>query len=658
MEINRKKGRMSFHPLPTEKPCLDKLPSQLPPMKDIPLSSMNIQESKQYLQYISPACPEPAANGENWDFARQQEFSLPQPIARACGTYFIEKDDGIFAVTEDGDCGKLMLNARLSITKVIEIWEDETTYQEELSCQIDFPSSWAEHPKMISVPKESFKEIASLIQRRIPEAKISTSPKQAWDEYLATIYRRDIRHAKRVTSVSRTGWMTIHGETKYWIAAHSFYSKFSLPDIDPSIHASVFMAGWRFLTVGNEEKAIIMIWLWAHMAFTIYWLQRLGLSFRCLLYLKGATGNLKTATVSEVSNIFDTDRSHATTRMTSTFPSIQEYISMTPDSLICVDDFSNSETNDRSRALENAERVIRAVGDGIFPGKMGGINFSMMRRDTVRCTLVLTGEEDFDLGRSSNLRCLVIPVMEGMFDGKILYEFQKNRNILRSYFSLFVKFLEEQGNTIFTEAYSDDFARYREHYCRLRIPRFVDTAASLHQLTDLIAHFARWAGIPQENSAKIISRFAEAILESIKLNQEQSWMQKPEVCFIHALMQSLNTSRATKVASSEENYSTNEAEFVGFMDASRNQMWLRFSDAYHIVDHFYRKQGQTWRTKEKTIKEALLKAGISDGVLKPAGQSGNQYLRRAKLSPRRWMLVLNMDKVEQVVKTMNEEEQS
>lgn len=42
---------------------------------------------------------------------------------------------------------------------------------------------------------------------------------------------------------------------------------------------------------------------------------------------------------------------------------------MLQDQLVCLDDFSNTEVSSGKKALENAEDVIRAVGDGVFPLK-------------------------------------------------------------------------------------------------------------------------------------------------------------------------------------------------------------------------------------------------------------------------------------------------
>ena len=96
-------------------------------------------------------------------------------------------------------------------------------------------------------------------------------------------------------------------------------------------------------------------------------------------------------------------------------------------------------------------------------------------------------------------------------------------------------------------------------------------------------------------------------------------------------------------------YVKNPPNYIGFKETDKNLYWLRFEDAYAIVERFYKKVGEQFLTKEKTIKEILLRKGISDGKLMPDGQSGNEYLRKSRKPPRKWFLVLHADVVNQLL---------
>lgn len=149
------------------------------------------------------------------------------------------------------------------------------------------------------------------------------------------------------------------------------------------------------------------------------------LILEALFSYKVQQGLLKTAVANVISNVFNKDRHNAIMRMTSTKASIQKNIVMLKDQLVCLDDFSNTEVSSGKRALENAEDVIRAVGDGVFPLKMKVSNFSKLQQENVRSVIMLTGEEAFSLGRSSYLRTLILPITRETFNGDKLQSFKK-----------------------------------------------------------------------------------------------------------------------------------------------------------------------------------------------------------------------------------------
>lgn len=85
----------------------------------------------------------------------------------------------------------------------------------------------------------------------------------------------------------------------------------------------LFRDGFSFLEVGNDE-VIKILWLVAHLPYTLFWLRKVNVDFRSVIFLQGATGLLKTAVANVISNVFNKDRHNAIMRMTSTKASIQK----------------------------------------------------------------------------------------------------------------------------------------------------------------------------------------------------------------------------------------------------------------------------------------------------------------------------------------------
>ena len=387
------------------------------------------------------------------------------------------------------------------------------------------------------------------------------------------------------------------------------------------------------------------------MPYTLFWLRKVNVDFRSVIFLQGATGLLKTAVANVISNVFNKDRHNAIMRMTSTKASIQKNIVMLKDQLVCLDDFSNTEVSSGKRALENAEDVIRAVGDGVFPLKMKVSNFSKLQQENVRSVIMLTGEEAFSLGRSSYLRTLILPITRETFNGDKLTKFQENSEILRRYFALYISFLEQYGTILANEA-SLIFKEARKYYANItELARFIDMASALKVQLDIVIKFAGYCGISDLNG--VVESILKAIEFIIAKNSQSSDMQKPELRFVYALMQTLDTTVYNQIANDELSYIKNEKIFVGFKEDEH--LWLRFEDAMQIVRNYYAKQGQQWLVQPMSIKKMLLERGFSEGKLAENGKSA-EYLVRAKKGSRKRMLVLKMSAIEAFLNDLNMEE--
>lgn len=115
--------------------------------------------------------------------------------------------------------------------------------------------------------------------------------------------------------------------------------------------------------------------------------------------------------------------------------------------------------------------------------------------------------------------------------------------------------------------------------------------------------------------------------------------------FVVALNQSLGSNQGTRIAQNEDDYARDEENFIGFKEEVSNTLWLRFDDAFALTKKFYAKLGQSWNVKSETLKNSLLRRGISEGVLAPKGSVGNEYLKRAKKGSRKRMLVLRLEEL-------------
>ena len=163
---------------------------------------------------------------------------------------------------------------------------------------------------------------------------------------------------------------------------------------------------------------------------------------------------------------------------------------------------------------------------------------------------------------------------------------------------------------------------------------------------NLIVAFGKYCGL---NDAEMIA-YREHALNAVENVMQQNLTstkeKKPEVRFLHALKQSISTTKYNGLAATESEYVADTSGYIGFREETTNTAWIRFDDAYKLVVSFYQRQGEQFLTTAKTVKEILLRKGLSDGKLMPEGQGGSEYLRKSKKPPRKWFLVLKVDAVE------------
>lgn len=444
----------------------------------------------------------------------------------------------------------------------------------------------------------------------------------------------------------KIGWMSINGHTVYYIGIDSYYKGYELPDMSYSNRRTVFLQGFSFLQVGNFNNEVFILWLVAHIAYSLYWFDKAGVKFRSLLFLKGETNLFKSAIAEVITNVFKVDRTQSSKRLNSTRASLQEYLSKSPDNFVLIDDLSNSVGANNKKMIENAEFVIRAIGDGQFPGKMSISDRSKIKDIQVRCTVVATGEEAFGLSTSSEYRMITLNVVKGTFNPQILSQYQDDPTMLRDYYALYIQFLQNCGTRI-VELCKSRLPQYRNYFRNLSVPRFIDAAVALSLQVDTLQEFARYCGACEEAVQKTLQSCHGVILDVLQRNQASTVTGKPEVRFIKALMQSIGTDKCNGLADNEEVYAKDESNFIGFRDTDNNQIWLRFVDSINLVKKYYWQLGEQFLTKETTLKDTLVRQGIAVGKINENGV--NQYLMRAKKGSRKYLLVLNMPKVYEIL---------
>ena len=388
-------------------------------------------EALDCLSYLPPVHVTFNEHNCSWQIMDNQPCAL-KSTTFLVGDNFITKSDGFYSI-RDGEPNKLIANVQIKIYKITKFRANKKV---ECILQVNVKSTDENPPfeKNLSVPEAQFKEVFDLIRKKIPAAYISCSDHNAKEEYLSRIYRRDVDTAPIEYHSDSLGWVEFEGQSpKFYIGENKFYRgmDIALPSINNRNFKEIFENGQGFLKIGHENATIHILWIVAHIAPSLFWLRKYGVDFRSVIFLKGRTNLFKTTVVLRLANIFAQSRQKASARLSSTKAYTQDFVTYLRDNLVLLDDFSNTVGANNNHARENAENVIRAVGDGMFAGKMNITNLAEGRSDDVQCVVVMTGEDSLGLSESSLLRLIVLPVIEGTFDPKVLNYYTQNQKILQ-----------------------------------------------------------------------------------------------------------------------------------------------------------------------------------------------------------------------------------
>lgn len=637
---------------PVEKPIPDILPPWNPSTPRIVMET----ERSNYFGSLNPMYASFNRNSGAWEAIINSPSTLAPTIILA-GENFVVTEKGLYQSKDGETPSKKISSVALAINKIERRWSGKKI-KEILHVEVSCSDEQGTVSKMLKVLASDFKKIFELIRREFPAAYTSLGDFDAKEEYLTQVYRRDAEKAEVEYHSDLGGWVEFENVSpRFYVGEDKFYAGMEiLPPLIPyRDRRDIFIDGSGFRQIGHENDVIEILWIVAHIALSLFWLRKFGIDFRSVVFVKGKSNLFKTTVVSLVANIFAKNRRKASIRLSSTKAYAQEFVTKMRDNIALLDDFSNTAGANNALARENAETAIRAVGDGMFSGKMNVSDLSEGRVDDVQSVVVITGEDELSLSESSLYRLIILSIVEGTFDKKILAKYRDNQDIFQRYFALFVQFLTECGFGAVSECASH-FAQYREIYSeKLSVPRFIDAAAALTVEIDLIVAFGRYCGMNEAEMAIYRQHALNSVEEVMRQNFKSAKESLPDLRFLHALMQSIGNGKYNDLAASEAEYVADSASFIGFREDSSGTIWLRFDDAYNLVEKFYQRQNEQFLTTAKTIKEILLRKGLSEGKLMPEGQGSSEYLKKSKKPPRKWFLVLKVDAVEKFLEENQEE---
>ncbi len=582
--------------------------------------------------------------------------AAPAKVAINAGDFYAEYGDGkVMGRTKDGDEFKA-LNFTVEFVREIRVFHNDTQFDREFVVRV---TTAAGESSEITINSCDYDKLYELIKSEMPGVFRNTNAKNACCEYFADAYakRGPLPVEDRVLF---SGWHEINGVIAYHKGVHPYYNEvadvYTLANAAANVPEelpAIVSRGMDFLQAGRHGIAVCLLFLFAHMAFLRFWLERAGIKFHSTLYLVGPTGSLKTAVASVLANVFDNNEAHRGIRMTSTLASAKRVLKLHRDALMLVDDFSNGNDSNNGKAENLRYDLTRILADATVETKVDYAADAGIAADAVRTVAVFTAEEYMDVGRSTELRTISAEVETDTFDGGILGNFQADPSIMQSYFAHFILFLTQNGRALETDfhtAFQAYRAAYGERYPNMR--RLADSAAQLHMAADIIARFAAYNGV---DAAWEIGKMVEAIDLALQAQIGRAEEAKPEKRFIAMLWAGLMFGRINPdsgIAPTEGDYNKRGADFIGYSGQydGREAVFIRFKSAWNLAKDGFKKADQPFHQKEDTVKKLLFQRGMILGIPKANGNGYEFSIKKSK-EPRDRMTVFFTDTVNDNIKT-------
>lgn len=586
-------------------------------------------------RYIASRRVVPSLNDDRgWEIATRENAISNERI----GENYVKKDCSVYGFTANGGELKVTNFAIRVIEKLLRFDFRNTPPTVLYKIHVKKARGKSE---LITVKKSEGKNILAILQKHFPELFVSNKLSDATAQYVADVMddaENGVEKVSERVEINYDGWFDEIGDLRYHLCSKK------MPEICLMNPECVFCNGFGFLEIGRYSAEITVLFLYAHFAYLGYFFEKAGQPFQSVLFLRGMTGSLKTSVAKELANIFETNPKNLMMTFGSKEASIVEKLERMIDQLGLLDDLSNSEQCKSRLDKRLFERIVRILGDGSAPSKMGADGNLIQR--FIRIAIIITGEDDPGLSLSSMLRCITLFINRDTFDGKILRRFQENRDTMCSYFALFIQFLEKNSLDI-VETIKKRAVSYRAEFAGIiDAARLVDAAVNLMIVGDIVGWFSTYCGVENDLVTKKISMFRAEIIQIIKSNQvDRQALSVPDM-YVIALTQSINTQNGMALATSEEEYSKNTGAFIGFEEKRRGLIFLDDKKAYETVHHYWRSLGQGFTASIRVVHQQLFEKKL---LIKP--EKGGGFLKRTNKGLRPYMLALDKNAIEKVLES-------
>ena len=561
-----------------------------------------------------------------------RETHAPEMIMGDLQVY--ECEQGLYIKLPDGDCSIANFTVRVPECRTVYTRPDE--HHEEYSVDVTHRG----YTQRLIIPKDSVSMVLKTIQKEIPACTVFSSIKSA-GKLIENVIRMQTMAAEKVDVICCTGFIRIRGR---WIYVHDnavpsmpnvvYETGKSIPYSIGSTRKQAFLDAFQFLQISRKLEVMLCLFLVAHLGPLFELFKAAGCLIRFVTALVGPSGSLKTAVVTCLYKLYDKFGNAPIASFLDTVVYIEQTIARAIGCVQIIDDLRPPVTASESGTIAaKAEQIFRIFGDGNSKGRSSP-NLQQRITPAPSCCGLITGEDIFG-SNSSLLRCLILRIDKGDFDGSLLRMFQENPLILQTHMYHFLHYCGLEGDVI-VRYIQNEFPRQRALFSQsIREPRLVDTAAILQVMAQILLNYAGTIGaFTGEYLSELKASFQQAILNAVALSETSSREMNPVAMYLRALFDMVQNGTIILAPSSGD---YRPADHTGYV--REGCWWLRNRDIYPKVTQYWNRIGVMFPHKERNILSMMADNNIIEIDYE---KTKKLYSRKSAAEGQPRMMVLNV----------------
>ena len=567
-------------------------------------------------------------------------FALTLQQQSGLTSSLIEHPDGYFSP----DSGVLISNFTIEPHHVIRDHAVGGEIVEKLEYSVKAPNQlWLARAE---IEIENLDRLPEVIRSKVSGAMINISVAKV-DALIAFHIRSSLLSLPRIEKYRSSGWKNINGS---WIYAQKdstlptagvlFETSFKIavnPTFTPRDAAESALS---MLSVSKDPTVIVPLVLYAHLGVMFTLFEHAGFPPRCLLFVNGKTGSLKTALCSVLFNLTGDAARNIPATFRDSVASVEAKFLDYVDQVFLLDDYSPA-TTARNRADMNKllEDVIRYFGDGKGRGRS---NATVTKSSTpVPHGLCCITGEDTGGSQSSLLRCILIDVSNDTFDGHVLAPFQSDPRLWTTHFHYFLQYIAQ--NFVHLERKIQYwFPILRENvHGQLTAGRLIDSVIFLSLAGKILAEYTASIGLfPEEKIESIYGGWSNTVIDALKKSEQATTELDPVHFYLTALFEAVDSDSETITEGRELFYL--DPSTLGY---SHEQYWHLWPDrVYALVVKKCQVQRKNFPLSMVKTHAALADANLikvsSDNR---GGKSQTNYTQKESFGSRPRMLLLDRE---------------